>query len=145
MERVFKIYVYEEGELPIFHNGPCRSIYSTEGHFIYELERGSFYRTRDPTKAHVFFLPFSVVVMVQYLYEPGSKDRDAIAHIVADYIHTVSTRHPFWNSSLGADHLMLSCHDWVSFDLETLFLFILCCLKLCFDVFNTLFYLYLNV
>ncbi|KAI3465551.1 hypothetical protein Pfo_022214 [Paulownia fortunei] len=113
MERLFKIYVYEEGELPIFHNGPCRSIYSTEGNFIYEMERGSFYQTNDPKEAHVFFLPFSVVVMVQYLYEPGSKDRDAIADTVSDYIQTISKRHPFWNLSLGADHFMLSCHDWV--------------------------------
>ncbi|KAL0320037.1 UNVERIFIED_CONTAM: putative glycosyltransferase [Sesamum radiatum] len=114
MERVFKIYVYEEGERPIFHHGPCRSIYSTEGNFIYELERGSFYRTNDPREAHVFFLPFSVVGLVQYLYEPGSKDRKAIAGVVADYVHTISFRHPFWNSSLGADHFMLSCHDWAS-------------------------------
>ncbi|KAL0405146.1 UNVERIFIED_CONTAM: putative glycosyltransferase [Sesamum latifolium] len=112
MERVFKIYVYEEGERPIFHHGPCRSIYSTEGNFIYELERGSFYRTNDPREAHVFFLPFSVVGLVQYLYEAGSRDRKAIAGVVADYVHTISFRHPFWNSSLGADHFMLSCHDW---------------------------------
>ncbi|KAK4386310.1 putative glycosyltransferase [Sesamum angolense] len=105
MERVFKIYVYEEGERPIFHHGPCRSIYSTEGNFIYELERGSFYRTNDPREAHVFFLPFSVVGLVQYLYEPGSRDRKAIAGVVADYVQTISFRHPFWNSSLGADHL----------------------------------------
>ncbi|KAL0301687.1 UNVERIFIED_CONTAM: putative glycosyltransferase [Sesamum radiatum] len=112
MERVFKIYVYKEGERPIFHHGPCRSIYSTEGNFIYELERGSFYRTNDPREAHVFFLPFSVVGLVQYLYEPGSRDRKAIAAVVADYVQTISFRHPFWNSSLGADHFMLSCHDW---------------------------------
>ncbi|XP_020552022.1 probable glycosyltransferase At5g03795 [Sesamum indicum] len=112
MEKVFKIYVYEEGERPIFHHGPCRSIYSTEGNFIYELERGSFYRTNDPREAHVFFLPFSVVGLVQYLYEAGSRDRKAIAGVVADYVQTISFRYPFWNSSLGADHFMLSCHDW---------------------------------
>ncbi|KAH6764759.1 glycosyltransferase [Perilla frutescens var. frutescens] len=115
MERVFKIYVYEEGELPIFHNGPCRSIYSTEGNLIYEMERNGFYRTRDAMEAHVFFLPFSVVGIVQYLYEPGSNDRDAIAEVVADYVQMISVRHPFWNSSRGADHFMLSCHDWGPF------------------------------
>ncbi|XP_057796737.1 probable glycosyltransferase At5g03795 [Salvia miltiorrhiza] len=100
MEKVFKIYVYEEGEMPIFHNGPCKS---------------RVYRTRDPRRAHVFFLPFSVAVMVQHLYEAGSKDRDAIVEVVADFVHMVSLKHPFWNSSLGADHFMLSCHDWGPF------------------------------
>ncbi|GFZ05199.1 exostosin family protein [Actinidia rufa] len=61
MEKLFKIYVYDEGEPPIFHNGPCRSIYSTEGRFIMEMEKGNFYRTKDPDEALVFFLPFSVV------------------------------------------------------------------------------------
>lgn len=113
MEKVFKIYVYEEGEAPIFHNGPCRSIYSTEGRFIHQMERGNRYRTDDPYEAHVYFMPFSVVVMVQYLYEPGSVDMNAIGNTLADYVDTISHKHPFWNTSLGADHFMLSCHDWV--------------------------------
>ncbi|KAG8387161.1 hypothetical protein BUALT_Bualt03G0224400 [Buddleja alternifolia] len=112
MEKSFKIYVYEEGEAPIFHNGPCRSIYSTEGRFINEMERGKHYRTNDPDEAHVYFMPFSVVVMVHYLYEPGALDMNAIGNTLADYVHTISQRHPFWNRSLGADHFMLSCHDW---------------------------------
>ncbi|KAL2524815.1 putative glycosyltransferase [Abeliophyllum distichum] len=112
MERLFKIYVYEEGEPPIFHNGPCRSIYSTEGRFIHEMEKGKFYRTKDPDEALVYFLPFSVVVMVQYLYEPGSHNMNAIGRTVSDYIDTVSGKYPFWNRTLGADHFMLSCHDW---------------------------------
>ncbi|KAI7980690.1 putative glycosyltransferase [Camellia lanceoleosa] len=101
MEKLFKIYVYEEGEPPMFHNGPCRSIYSTEGRFIMEMENGNFYRTKDPEQALVFFLPFSVVMMYH-----------AIGRAVVDYIDIVARRHPFWNRSLGADHFMLSCHDW---------------------------------
>ncbi|KAK4492900.1 hypothetical protein RD792_000225 [Penstemon davidsonii] len=112
MERVFKIYVYEEGEAPIFHNGPCRSIYSTEGRFINEMEIGNRFRTRDPNKAHVYFMPFSVVVMVQYLYEQGANDMNAIGYTIADYVDTISRKHPYWNRSLGSDHFMLSCHDW---------------------------------
>ena len=61
----------------------------------------------------MFFLPLSVAVMVQHLYEPGSKDREALVKVVSDYVQMVCVRHPFWNSSLGADHFMLSCHDWV--------------------------------
>ncbi|KAI8008511.1 putative glycosyltransferase [Camellia lanceoleosa] len=114
MEKLFKIYVYEEGEPPMFHNGPCWSIYSTEGRFIMEMEKGNFYRTKDPDQALVFFLLFSVVMMVQYLYVPGALDYHAIGGAVVDYIDIVARRHPFWNRSLGADHFMLSCHDWVS-------------------------------
>ncbi|WJZ99782.1 hypothetical protein VitviT2T_018198 [Vitis vinifera] len=112
MEKLFKIYVYEEGEPPMFHNGPCKSIYSTEGRFIHEMEKGSVYRTTDPDQALLYFLPFSVVMMVQYLYVPDSHEIHAIEKTVIDYINLISHNHPFWNRSLGADHFMLSCHDW---------------------------------
>lgn len=116
MERQLKVYVYEEGEPPVFHDGPCRSIYSTEGRFIHsmetETEEGRRLRTRDPARAHVFFLPFSVVKMVQTIYEPGSRDMAPLKRTVADYVRVLSSKYPYWNRSLGADHFMLSCHDW---------------------------------
>ncbi|KAJ7957117.1 Exostosin-like [Quillaja saponaria] len=112
MERLFKIYIYEEGEPPMFHDGPCKSIYSTEGRFIHEMEKGRFYRTKDPDQAYAYFLPFSVVMMVEHLYIPGSHEIHAIGRAMIDYIHIISNKHPFWNRSLGADHFMLSCHDW---------------------------------
>lgn len=113
MEKLFKIYVYQEGEPPMFHDGPCKSIYSTEGRFIHEMERGhNMYRTTDPDEALVYFLPFSVVMLVQYLYKPGSHETHAIGRAVVDYIDIIGAKHPFWNRSLGADHFMLSCHDW---------------------------------
>lgn len=114
MEKSFKVFVYEEGEPPIFHDGPCRSIYSTEGRFIHEMEKGDYYRTKNPDEAVVYFLPFSVVAMVQYLYKPGCHDRKAIGYTLVDYIGQIACKHLFWNRSLGADHFMLSCHDWVS-------------------------------
>ncbi|XP_052162265.1 probable glycosyltransferase At5g03795 [Oryza glaberrima] len=112
MEKVFKVFVYEEGEPPVFHDGPCRSIYSTEGRFIYAMEMENRMRTRDPDQAHVFFLPFSVVKMVKMIYEPNSHDMDPLRRTISDYINVVSTKYPHWNRSLGADHFMLSCHDW---------------------------------
>lgn len=115
MEKVFKIYVYSEGEPPIFHNGPCRSIYSTEGRFIHQMEKGNLFRTKDPDEALVYFLPFSVVVMVRYLYVHGAHDMHPIGRTIADYINVISFAHPFWNRSLGLDHFMLSCHDWVAY------------------------------
>ncbi|KAH7519748.1 hypothetical protein FEM48_Zijuj08G0070100 [Ziziphus jujuba var. spinosa] len=112
MEKLFKIYVYEEGDPPMFHDGPCKSIYSTEGRFIHEMEKGNKYRTQNPDEALIYFLPFSVVKMVQYLYVPDTRDRSAMKRAVTDYINIISDKHPFWNRSLGADHFMLSCHDW---------------------------------
>ncbi|XP_062188016.1 probable glycosyltransferase At5g03795 [Phragmites australis] len=112
MEKLFKVYVYEEGEPPVFHDGPCHSIYSTEGRFIYSMEMESRMRTRDPDLAHVFFLPFSVVKMVKMIYEPNSHDMGPLRRTISDYIGVLSAKYPYWNRSLGADHFMLSCHDW---------------------------------
>ncbi|XP_057510230.1 probable glycosyltransferase At5g25310 [Actinidia eriantha] len=113
MERRLKVYVYEEGEVPIVHDGPCKNIYSTEGRFIHEMEHGnSRFRTMDADRAHVYFMPFSVAWMVKYLYQPLSYNQSPLRDFVADYVRVVSTKHPFWNRTHGADHFMLSCHDW---------------------------------
>lgn len=116
MEKKFKIYIYEEGDPPIFHYGPCKQIYAIEGYFIQNLEVSNF-RTTDPNEAHVYFLPLSVVVISQFVYVVDSHEWDSMKNIVHDYINVISTKHPFWNRSLGADHLMLACHDWVNYDL----------------------------
>ncbi|GAB4856521.1 hypothetical protein Ancab_014438 [Ancistrocladus abbreviatus] len=112
MERQFKVFVYEHGEPPLFHNGPCKSIYSTEGNFIHQIEVNNQFRTRNPKKAHVFFLPFSVVMLVRFVYVRDSHDFTPIRQTVTDYIRTISQKYPYWNRSLAADHFMLSCHDW---------------------------------
>ena len=57
---MFKIYIYEEGKPPLFHNGPSKSIYSSEGIFINLLEKNNEFRTKNPSEAHALFLPFSV-------------------------------------------------------------------------------------
>ncbi|KAL3497337.1 hypothetical protein ACH5RR_040069 [Cinchona calisaya] len=113
MEKRFKVHVYEEGELPIVHYGPCKNIYSSEGRFILEMEHGSNrFRTRDPYSAHVHFMPFSVTLMVKYLYKPNTYDVTPLKDFTSDYVKVISTKYPFWNRTQGADHFMLSCHDW---------------------------------
>ncbi|XP_043699391.1 probable glycosyltransferase At5g03795 [Telopea speciosissima] len=112
MEKQLKVFIYEEGEPPVFHNGPCKSIYSMEGNFINMLEMDSQFRTRDPEKAHVFFLPFSVTMMVRYVYVANSHDIAPIKRTVIDYVDIISKKYPFWNRSLGADHFIVACHDW---------------------------------
>ncbi|VFQ84775.1 unnamed protein product [Cuscuta campestris] len=114
MERRFKVFVYEEGELPVVHDGPCKNIYASEGRFIGEMEHGRShgFRTKDPYSAHVYFMPFSVTWMVKYLYKPLTYDVSPLQQFVSDYVRVISTRHPFWNRTQGSDHFMLSCHDW---------------------------------
>ncbi|PRQ52429.1 putative xylogalacturonan beta-1,3-xylosyltransferase [Rosa chinensis] len=112
MERLFKIFVYEEGEPPIFHNGPCKNIYSMEGLFLSFMGTDTKFRTLDPEKAHVYFLPFSVVMIIEYLFDPIIRDKAVLQRTVVDYVRVISNKYPFWNRSLGADHVVLSCHDW---------------------------------
>ncbi|CAH9117716.1 unnamed protein product [Cuscuta europaea] len=114
MEKELKIYVYEEGEPPIFHNGPCKSIYAMEGNFIYQMESSPF-RTRDPDKAHIFFLPLSVTAIVHFIYDRTSRSSEhwlPMKRTLSDYIHLLAHKYPYWNRSSGADHFMLACHDW---------------------------------
>lgn len=113
MEKLFKIYVYEEGEPPIFHNGFCKNIYSMEGFFLSLMETDTKFRTQNPDEAHVYFLPFSVVMIIDYLFDPIIRDKAVLQRTVVDYVRVVSKKYSYWNRSLGADHFMLSCHDWV--------------------------------
>ncbi|WOL15480.1 hypothetical protein Cni_G24261 [Canna indica] len=121
MEKRFKVYVYEEGDPPLVHEGPCKNIYTTEGRFIEEMEiirpgrpgAGGRIRTWNPARAHAFFLPFSVTNMVHFIPRPSPYDHTPFKRFVADYIGVIASKYPFWNRSAGADHFMLSCHDWV--------------------------------
>lgn len=114
MEKMFKIFTYEEGEPPIFHIGHCKDIYSMEGLFLSFMEKDTKFRTLNPNEAHVYFLPFSVVMIIDYLFHPIVRDKAVLQRTLVDYVHTISHRYPYWNRSLGADHFMLSCHDWVN-------------------------------
>ncbi|OWM73867.1 hypothetical protein CDL15_Pgr018927 [Punica granatum] len=112
MESHFKIFVYKEGEPPIFHNGVCKDIYSMEGFFINFMELDTRFRTQEPSEAHVYFLPFSVVMILEHLFDPIIRDKAVLQRVLVDYIHVISHKYPYWNRSLGTDHFMLSCHDW---------------------------------
>ncbi|XP_073274440.1 probable glycosyltransferase At5g03795 [Primulina huaijiensis] len=111
MEKRFKIFVYEEGEPPVFHFGPCKHTYAIEGIFIQNMEV-SLFRTFDPNKAHMFFLPFSVTMITQLIYVRESHEWTLMKNTASDYVHIIAQKHPYWNRSLGADHFMLACHDW---------------------------------
>ncbi|KAJ0087885.1 hypothetical protein Patl1_32312 [Pistacia atlantica] len=92
MEKQFKVFVYEEGEPPVFHDGPCKSIYSMEGNFIYAMECGKDWSNLSMCGIRMILVP--------------------IRKTVVDYVNLIASRYPYWNRSLGADHFMLACHDW---------------------------------
>ncbi|KAL3532026.1 hypothetical protein ACH5RR_005547 [Cinchona calisaya] len=111
MEKRFKVFIYEEGDPPVFHYGPCKNTYAIEGYFIQAMEVSPF-RTSDPSKACVYYLPFSVTKITQVIYVPESHDWGLMKNTVADYVNVIAHKYPYWNRSLGADHFMLACHDW---------------------------------
>ncbi|KAL2929722.1 hypothetical protein RDABS01_035132, partial [Bienertia sinuspersici] len=116
MIKRFKIWTYKEGEPPLVHQGPMSYFYGIEGHFIQEMEDGmssiSKFLASHPNEAQVFFLPFSAVKMRLTFYEPKVFDHVYLNRVALDYINMLVHKHPFWNRSRGADHFMLSCHDW---------------------------------
>ncbi|KAK4363320.1 hypothetical protein RND71_018561 [Anisodus tanguticus] len=59
MELILKVYIYKEGKRPIFHHPYLRGIYSSEGWFMKLMEDNRQFVTRDPQKAHLFYLPYS--------------------------------------------------------------------------------------
>ncbi|KAJ4953376.1 hypothetical protein NE237_030208 [Protea cynaroides] len=114
MKKRFKVWTYREGDPPLVHDGPVNNIYASEGQFIDEMESElSPFAARHPDEAHAFFLPFSIANVIHFLYRPlVSFSREALQRFVMDYISVVSNKYPYWNRSSGADHFMVSCHDW---------------------------------
>ncbi|XP_010454331.2 PREDICTED: probable glycosyltransferase At5g20260 [Camelina sativa] len=114
MEKKFKVWVYREGETPLVHMGPMNNIYSIEGQFVDEIERGmSPFAASHPEEAHAFLLPVSIANVVHYLYRPlVTYSREQLHKVFLDYVNVVAHKYPYWNRSLGADHFFVSCHDW---------------------------------
>lgn len=122
MMKRFKVWSYKEGDQPLVHGGPVNDIYGIEGQFIDELENvkggpSARFRASQPEEAHAFFLPFSVANIVHYIYKPivspADFSRARLHRVFNDYVDVVARKYPLWNQSNGADHFMVSCHDWV--------------------------------
>ncbi|KAH7543438.1 probable glycosyltransferase At5g20260 [Ziziphus jujuba] len=116
MVKRFKIWAYREGDLPMAHNGPTTYIYSIEGQFIFEMEtRPSPFMAQHPDEAHAFFIPLSVSKITDYQFRPHHETFfHRLVRIFKDYIFVIADKYPYWNRSSGADHFMVSCHDWAS-------------------------------
>lgn len=115
MEQILKVYIYSEGERPVFHTPVLKGIYASEGWFMKLLKRNKNLVTKNSKKAHLFYLPFSSRMLEEALYVPNSHSRRNLVRYLSDYLNTIIQRHNFWNRTAGADHFLVACHDWVSF------------------------------
>ncbi|KAJ0253191.1 Exostosin family protein [Hirschfeldia incana] len=112
MEKMLKVYVYKEGDKPIMHTPKLGGIYSSEGWFMKLIESNNKYVTKDATKAHLFYLPFSSQMLEETLYVKNSHSHRNLIKYLKDYIDFISIKYPYWNRTSGADHFLAACHDW---------------------------------
>ncbi|KAF3793004.1 putative glycosyltransferase [Nymphaea thermarum] len=100
MKKRLKIWIYREGEPPIFHDGS--SLYSIEGHFIKEMDkqRLPFITTSDPEQALLYFLPFSVQRMRRFVASKASVvDLHRMWAVICDYIEVIANKYMYWNNT----------------------------------------------
>ncbi|KAL0372999.1 UNVERIFIED_CONTAM: putative glycosyltransferase [Sesamum calycinum] len=112
MERILKVYIYGEGERPIFHQPELKGIYASEGWFMKLMEENRQFVTKDPEKAHLFYLPYSARQLQKALYVRNSHNMKPLSIFLRDYVNMLAAKYPFWNRTHGYDHFLVACHDW---------------------------------
>uniref|UniRef100_A0A2P2JVZ6 Exostosin GT47 domain-containing protein n=2 Tax=Rhizophora mucronata TaxID=61149 RepID=A0A2P2JVZ6_RHIMU len=112
MERMMKVYIYEEGEKPIFHQPKMRGIYASEGWFMKLIEGNKKFVVKDPRKAHLFYLPFSSNMLRTALFGENFKSRKDLEGHLKNYVVLIAKKYRFWTRTAGADHFFVGCHDW---------------------------------
>ncbi|KAK4422905.1 putative glycosyltransferase [Sesamum alatum] len=112
MERILKVYIYGEGERPIFHQPELKGIYASEGWFMKLMEENKQFVTKDPDKAHLFYLPYSARQLQKALYVRNSHNMKPLSIFLRDYVNMLAAKYPFWNRTHGFDHFLVACHDW---------------------------------
>ncbi|KAI3983678.1 hypothetical protein MKX01_001082 [Papaver californicum] len=119
MEHTLKVSIYKEGEKPIFHEQTepiLKGIYASEGWFMKMMEDSKQFVVSDPTKAHLFYMPFSSRMLQLKLYVPDSHKRNNLSDYLKNYVDMLATKYPFWNRTGGRDHFLVACHDWAPFE-----------------------------
>lgn len=114
MERILKVYIYEDGPTPIFHTPELQGIYASEGWFMKLMEENWQFVVTNPSKAHLFYLPYSSRQLGLTLYVRNSHNLRPLSLFLRDYVNMIASKYPFWNRTRGADHFLVACHDWVS-------------------------------
>ena len=118
MEMILKVFIYRDGARPIFHQPHLRGIYASEGWFMRLMEASRQFVTRDPEKAHLFYLPYSARQLETALYVPDSHDMKPLSIFLRDYVNMIAAKYPFWNRTHGSDHFLVACHDWVQYPIS---------------------------
>lgn len=116
MENTLKIYIYTEGEQPVFHQPALTGIYASEGRFMKQLEENKHFVTKNADQAHLFYLPFSSWMLEKALYVPDSHSSKNLVRYLSRYLQNITTTYRFWNRTDGADHFLVACHDWAPFE-----------------------------
>lgn len=118
MEQTLKVYIYKEGKRPVFHQPVLKGIYASEGWFMKLLKANKQFVTKNPRKAHLFYLPFSSRKLEETLYVPDSHSRKNLIAYLENYLDLIIAKYPFWNRTGGADHFLAACHDWAPAETE---------------------------
>ncbi|XP_073154646.1 probable glycosyltransferase At3g07620 [Henckelia pumila] len=116
MERVLKVYVYKEGEKPIFHQPILKGLYASEGWFMKLMEGNKNFAVKDPRKAHLFYMPFSTRMLEHSLYVRNSHNRTNLRQYLRNYSEKIAAKYRFWNRTGGSDHFLVACHDWAPYE-----------------------------
>jgi len=78
-----------------------------------QMEASTQFVTKDPKKAHLFYLPFSSRMLEETLYVQNSHSSRNLVQYLKNYVDMIAGKHNFWNRTGGADHFLVACHDWV--------------------------------
>lgn len=116
MERTLKVYVYREGEKPIFHQPVLKGLYASEGWFMKLMEGNKQFTVKDPRRAHLYYMPFSTRMLEHSLYVRNSHNRTNLRQYLKDYSEKIAAKYRFWNRTGGADHFLVGCHDWAPYE-----------------------------
>nr|KJB25546.1 hypothetical protein B456_004G196900 [Gossypium raimondii] len=115
MEMILKVYIYRDGKKPIFHQPRLNGIYASEGWFMKLMEANREFVTKEPEKAHLFYLPYSSRQLELALYVRNSHNLRPLSKFLRDYVNVIASKYPFWNRTHGSDHFLVACHDWGPF------------------------------
>nr|XP_043612321.1 probable glycosyltransferase At5g03795 [Erigeron canadensis] len=115
MEKTLKVYIYKEGEKPIFHQpeAAMKGIYASEGWFMKQMKASKRFVTIKPKQAHLFYIPYSSK-MLKATLSPNSYNRESVVPYLKKYLDMIAGRYSFWNRTNGADHFLVACHDWAA-------------------------------
>lgn len=109
-----KIYVYD---LPPHYNSDWLLANSRCGSHLFAAEvavhqalLSSHLRTLDPHRADFFFVP--VYVSCNFSTANGFPSLSHARSLISSAIAHISSSFPFWNRTLGKDHIFVASHDY---------------------------------